>query len=231
MKLSTGTKRAVGGAIVFAALVAAFSPRFDSTLAASLFNPNQIAPAGTNGFVLTTVSGVTAWAAPSGSYPGAGVAVSTGSAWGTSLTKVGTDTGSPTAGTLSGTGNPACVDSNGGIATGVCTQPLAIFIPGTMTNSQVAWYMPLFAAYTVPSSCSGSLAHAKVAATGSFSITVTDITTSTTLCTVSWSASGVTGSFSGSGGSISASDIVEVDGGGTADATLANIAINLKLTR
>lgn len=44
---------------------------------------------GTNGYVLTTNgSGVTSWSAPSGSmtYPDAGIPLSTGSAWGTSIT-------------------------------------------------------------------------------------------------------------------------------------------------
>ncbi len=45
-------------------------------------------PIGTTGQVLTVVGGLPAWATGSGSmvYPGAGIAVSTGSAWGTSLT-------------------------------------------------------------------------------------------------------------------------------------------------
>jgi hypothetical protein len=55
---------------------------------ASATNTLSKLAAGTNGHVLTLSSGVPTWAASSGSmvYPGAGIAVSTGSAWGTSLT-------------------------------------------------------------------------------------------------------------------------------------------------
>jgi len=68
-------------------------------------------PIGTTGQVLTVVSGLPAWATGSGSmvYPSAGIAVSTGSAWGTSLTApsgdiVGTtDTQTLSAKTLTGT--------------------------------------------------------------------------------------------------------------------------------
>ncbi len=55
---------------------------------ASATNTLSKLAAGTNGHVLTLSSGVPTWAASSGSmvYPSAGIAVSTGSAWGTSLT-------------------------------------------------------------------------------------------------------------------------------------------------
>lgn len=51
--------------------------------------------ASTNGFVLTLVAGVPAWVAGGGGgmvYPGAGIANSTGSAWGTSYSTTGTGT-------------------------------------------------------------------------------------------------------------------------------------------
>lgn len=55
---------------------------------ASATNTLSKLSAGTNGHVLTLASGIPTWAAASGSmvYPSAGIAVSTGSAWGTSLT-------------------------------------------------------------------------------------------------------------------------------------------------
>jgi hypothetical protein len=164
-------------------------------------------------------------------YPGAGIPVSTGSAWGTSLTKIGTDSGSPTAGTLSGQGNPACVDANGGISTQSCYTPVAIFVPGTMTNAQVLWYSQYTVAYTVPASCAGSYLHAKVAATASTVITITDATTSTTLCTATFAASGNSATWSGSGGTISAGDIVEIDGPSTADVTLATVGGQIRVIR
>ena len=78
---------------------------------ASATNTLSKLTAGTNGYVLTLASGVPTWAASSGSmvYPSAGIAVSTGSAWGTSLTApsgtvVGTtDTQTLSAKTLTGT--------------------------------------------------------------------------------------------------------------------------------
>jgi hypothetical protein len=72
---------------------------------ASATNTLSKLSAGTNGHVLTLASGVPTWAASSGSmvYPSAGIAVSTGSAWGTSLTApTGTIVGTTDTQTLSG---------------------------------------------------------------------------------------------------------------------------------
>jgi len=86
---------------------------------------------GTNGYVLTLSSGVPTWSASSGSmvYPGAGIAVSTGSAWTTSLTApsgtiVGTtDSQALTNKTISGASNTI---SNIGLSTQVTgTLPVA----------------------------------------------------------------------------------------------------------
>jgi hypothetical protein len=55
------------------------------------------------------------------SYPGAGIPLSTGSAWGTSYTAQGTDTKLLTAGTVSGTAASLCTDANGGATTSGCT--------------------------------------------------------------------------------------------------------------
>jgi hypothetical protein len=69
-------------------------------LYASAANTLSKLTAGTNGYVLTLAAGVPTWAAAGGGsmvYPGAGVAVSTGSAWGTSLS-------TPIIGTYGGTG-------------------------------------------------------------------------------------------------------------------------------
>ena len=72
---------------------------------ASATNTLSKLTAGTNGHVLTLSSGVPTWAASSGSmvYPGAGIAVSTGTAWGTSLTApTGAIVGTTDTQTLSG---------------------------------------------------------------------------------------------------------------------------------
>lgn len=159
-----------------------------------------------------------------GSTPSSdGVTVWTGSAYGTSLTIIGSDTGSATAGTVSGLGKPMCVDSNGGISSGVCYTPFSVWNPGTMSNSQVVLMSKFTVAYTIPSSCSGSYLHALVGATASTAITLYDVTTSTTLCTATFAISGVDATWSGSGGTISVGDVVEVNGPSTADSTLASI--------
>jgi hypothetical protein len=64
-----------------------------------------------NGTDTVTVSG----------YPGSGVAVSTGSAWGTSLAVQGTDSSVLSSGTIgSGAGNALCTDASGGATTSGC---------------------------------------------------------------------------------------------------------------
>ena len=86
-------------------------------------------------------------------------------------------------------------------------------------------------AVTVPTSCTGSAAQAFAStfggsvptATGSVAWTFRDLTTSTTLCTFTWSASGSVAVVTGSGGTINAGDAVGLVGATTADATLANV--------
>ena len=99
---------------------------------ASATNTLSKLTAGTNGYVLTLSSGVPIWSAAGGGsmvYPGAGIAVSTGSAWTTSLTApsgtiVGTtDTQALTNKTINGTSNTI---SNIGLSTQVTgTLPVA----------------------------------------------------------------------------------------------------------
>lgn len=54
-------------------------------------------------------------------YPGAGVGISTGTAWGTSLGVQGTDPKVLSAGTVSGTAASLCTDANGGATTTGCS--------------------------------------------------------------------------------------------------------------
>jgi hypothetical protein len=99
---------------------------------ASATNTLSKLTAGTNGYVLTLSSGVPTWSASGGGsmvYPGAGIAVSTGSAWTTSLTApsgtiVGTtDSQALTNKTISGASNTI---SNIGLSTQVTgTLPVA----------------------------------------------------------------------------------------------------------
>ena len=86
---------------------------------------------------------------------------------------------------------------------------------------------------TVPSGCTGSTANTYASgtggsaptATGSVTWTFQDFTTSTTLCSFAWSASGSVAAISGSGGTINAGDSVGYVGAATADATLSNVGL------
>jgi hypothetical protein len=60
-------------------------------------------------------------AVPAMVYPGAGIANSTGSAWGTSYAAQGTDSKLLTSGTVSGTAATLCTDANGGATTSGCS--------------------------------------------------------------------------------------------------------------
>lgn len=68
-------------------------------------------------------------------YPGAGIPLSTGSAWGTSYTAQGTDTKLLTAGTVSGTSALLCTDANGGATTGSCGGPFATLASPTFNGT------------------------------------------------------------------------------------------------
>ena len=94
---------------------------------------------------------------------------------------------------------------------------------------------------TVPSGCSGSSggtfpttysggAVTYPTATGSTAFTIWDLTTTTALCTITFSASGSTGVPSGAGGSISSGDQVVVTGAASPDATLQNFNVTLAVT-
>lgn len=123
--------------------------------------------------------------------------------------------------------------NNAGSLTTVGQQPaiIAATFVGVPANSQIILYAPIAVAMTVPSSCTGSLMKAATAATASTVFLVKDLTTSTTLCTATFASSGTSATFSGSGGSITVGDIVEIIGPATADATLATIGANILATR
>lgn len=140
------------------------------------------------------------------------------------------------AGNVSNSGTPtAGQDANWVDATHISgvvrpVQITASFV-GVPASSQIILYVSASVAMTVPSSCSGSYMTALVAATASTAFLVKDLTTSTTLCTATFAISGTTATFSGSGGSISVGDQIEIIGPATADATLATIGANIYATR
>lgn len=103
---------------------------------------------------------------------------------------------------------------------------------GVPANAQVMTFVPITVAFNVPSSCTGSLGGAKTAATGTAVFTAVKhaggpLGASTTLCSFTFSAAGTVAAISGTGGSVAAGDWIEIDGPGTADATLATIGIGL----
>jgi hypothetical protein len=95
------------------------------------------ADSGSNLFKCVTSSGATCYfnSNSSFSYPGAGVPLSTGSAWGTSYGAQGTDANLLTAGTVSGTSALLCTDGNGGATTSSCPAGITSF---TTTGSSGA---------------------------------------------------------------------------------------------
>lgn len=69
--------------------------------------------------------GATTSGCPAGgiTYPGAGIAKSTGTAWSVSLGQQGSDTNLLSSGTISGTATPLCTDASGGATTTGCPGP------------------------------------------------------------------------------------------------------------
>jgi hypothetical protein len=121
-----------------------------------------------------------------------------------------------------------------GVATAAQLPPpvLNIFLPGTGSNNQVCLYLKLNRAVTFPAGVgspplvSGSLAVASVAATGSTAYTFKK--NGVAFATVVF-ASGTTGVFTQASTTAfnGTTDIFEIDGPATADATLANIGFSL----
>lgn len=145
---------------------------------------------------------------------------------------------STTYGTNSAKGIVQCdgttISCSGGVISqmsGVRPAIMATTFVGVPANSQILYYVPAAIALTVPSSCATSQMKAAVAATSSTVFLVNDLTTSTTLCTATFSASGTVAVFTGSGGTISPGDIIEIVGPATADATLATIGASIYATR
>jgi hypothetical protein len=106
---------------------------------------------------------------------------------------------------------------------------LVIFLPGVGSNNQICLYMVLKRAVTFPAGVgspplvSGSSAVASVAATASTTYTLKR--NGSAFATVVFAIGGTTGTFTqASSASFNGStDILEIDGPATADATLANV--------
>jgi hypothetical protein len=89
--------------------------------------------AGTNGYVLTLAAGVPSWAAASSiPYPSAGIANSTGSAWGTSYSTTGSGT------VLALATSPSLTTPNIGVATATTVNRVTITAPFTSATLTLA---------------------------------------------------------------------------------------------
>lgn len=107
-------------------------------------NPSVTSP---TEYVCKLVGASYSWQPLAGStqvYPGAGVPLSSGSAWLTSFGVQGTDTNVLTSGTVSGLAQSLCTDANGGATTFGCPTTLPV-------NLQVA--------YNPPSGCGATSGH------------------------------------------------------------------------
>lgn len=101
----------------------------DVTMSAGFPSPGIVTP--------LTLTGITLGGGGGGGmvYPGAGVPVSSGSSWLTSLGIQGTDTNVLTSSTISGTGSALCTDANGGATTVGC-------LSGTLGGSVSPYFTP-----------------------------------------------------------------------------------------
>jgi hypothetical protein len=138
------------------------------------------------------------------------------------------------------------LSENGGTAARICDASNGVCAGGSQPAEIAATYIgvpssanqviglvvnALATTITVPSSCTGTYGIAQAAATASTVFLIKDLTTSTTLCTLTWAISGTTAVITGSGGSVAAGDVVEFIGPATADLTLGSIAIGIHGTR
>jgi hypothetical protein len=140
-----------------------------------------------------------------------------------------------------GTGTlPVCPNGAGGkLTTTDCIglkTAIAASYAGVPPNGQILAFVPIAAAFTIPLSCTGSYGGAMVAATGTAAFSLVKhaggpLGSATTLCTFTFSASGTVAAVAGSGGSFADGDYAEIDGPGTADATLATIGIGVGAIR
>lgn len=79
---------------------------------------------------------------------------------------------------------------------------------------------------TIPSGCAGTYGNATTLATGSTPLVFKDITTSTTLCTLTFGSGSGTAVVTGAGGTVSSGDLLSLTVA-TADATLAGVTAEL----
>lgn len=131
-------------------------------------------------------------------------------------------------GSYSGAGGKAVEVNSGETALVFSSKPfdVAVFAPGVGTNSQKLMRVALARAVTFPASATLSQAKASANATGSTTFTLTK--NGSSFATVNFAASAASGTWTqASAANFAAGDVLEIDGPGTADATLADVGITL----
>jgi hypothetical protein len=107
---------------------------------------------------------------------------------------------------------------------------VGVFAPGVGTASQKLVRIPLARAVTFPAGAATSEAKASAAATASTTFTLSQ--NGTAFATVVFAASSAVGVWTqASVANFAAGDVLEIDGPGTADATLADVGITFSGTR
>jgi hypothetical protein len=107
---------------------------------------------------------------------------------------------------------------------------IAFFIPGVGSNSQKVLRFNADRSFTLPATLTGSIVTAGTAATGSTVFTLKK--NGSSIGTATFASSGTTATFSfASDVTFAATDVFSIDGPGTADATLADMAFTFKGTR
>lgn len=103
---------------------------------------------------------------------------------------------------------------------------IAVTAPGIGTNNQVLIRFKLNRAVTFPANA--PLSHANASANATGNTTYTFKKNGSSFATVLYSTGGATGAFTqASNSTFAAGDLLELDGPATADATLADVGINL----
>ncbi len=107
--------------------------------------------------------------------------------------------------------------------------PLVVFVPGVMTNGQLVFQYIADENIRIPSGASGSVAKAGVASTGNVNLDIKKNGSDSGDITFNVSA---TGSFTvGSNIDLVSGDLLQITGPVTADATLADVSINIRAQR
>lgn len=189
------------------------------------------AACGTGSGTVTSVTGTSPITSSGGATPAIGIGSPYGATsytlngllYGNSTSNIGV-TAAGAAGTVLGGNTSAAPTMQQKTDKFVCG---SIAVP---TGGQELCWIPITVAETLPSSCTGSQASSRTAATASTTFTINQYHAGsiTASDTVVWSASGTTGAFTCSGAlTFAAGDALQIKAPATPDATIATLGITL----